>query len=208
MPLMVPACMVMAISLAAIASSAWRWRVGVLAALVPTIGSGLTFMSQRGGRPNQLMTVTPGDRTGETQRAYLAEHSNEFTPEFLDSLGPEHAVNLALPHDARVAMIGGATPLYFTRKIDYATTWDAWTDLETLTQQARHADNRFALVNLGEIERLARSGTLPPGWSTEGVARWVRTHTRPIRVWQDLGQLLVKITPDANPTDSTPPAAR
>ena len=195
MPLAVPACMLMAAALALLPSMRVVATTGIACVLVQ-IGASVTCLaSQRGGRPNMLLSVSPADRAGETQRAYLAARPGDYTPELLDSLGPEHAVNLALPRDAVVTLVGGATPLYLTRKARYNTTWDAWADLDEAIEGAARGERRFLLVDFAEIERLTRSGFIEPGWSSSRMSEWIARHGRPVKAWQELGQVLVLVEP-------------
>lgn len=197
MPLMPGACMLAAAALASVPSRRLATTIGVIATLLQTGASVTCFASQRGGRPNMLLSVTPADRAGETQRAYLAANPRAFTPELLDSLGPEHAVNLALPRDAVVTLVGGATPLYLTRTVRYNTTWDAWPDLDAVLAAAAKGEKRFLLVDFAEIERLTRSGFIEPGWSSSRMSEWIAAHGRPVKAWQELGQVLVLVEPPA-----------
>jgi hypothetical protein len=193
MPMLVPCCMLIGLAVAALPTSQGAWTLGAIATLVQSGALVAIFVSQRGGQPNMLLSVTPGDRTGEPQRQYLAANPREFTGEFVDSLGPEQAVNLALPADAKVYLLGGATPLFITRDVTYNTTWDAWPSLDRLATFTSSGDLNFALVNFGELERLARSGIIEPGWSAEKVSEWLRVNSQPVKVWPELGQVLVKI---------------
>lgn len=203
MPLMPVACMLAAAALASIPSRRAATIAGVAATLLQTGASVACFAMQRGGHPNLLLSVTPADRAGETQRTFLAANPREFTPALLDSLGPEHAVNLALPRDAIVTLVGGATPLYLTRAVAYNTTWDAWPDLDGVLAGAAKAEKRFVLVDFAEIERLSRSGFIEPGWSSSRMSEWIAKHGRPVKAWQELGQVLVLVEP---PTGKEPDA--
>jgi hypothetical protein len=203
MPLMPSACMLLALALASLPSARAAAVIGVAATLLQLGASVACFASQRGGRPNMLLSVTPADRAGETQRAYLAANPREFTPDLLDSLGPEHAVNLALPREAVVTLVGGATPLYLTRKVQYNTTWDAWPDLSAALAAAAKGEQRFLLVDFAEIERLSRSGFIEPGWSSSRMSEWIARHGRPVKAWQELGQVLVLVE---GPGDKEPDA--
>jgi hypothetical protein len=203
MPLMPSACMLLALALASVPSARAAAAIGVAATLLQLGASVACFASQRGGRPNMLLSVTPADRAGETQRAYLAANPREFTPDLLDSLGPEHAVNLALPREAVVTLVGGATPLYLTRKVQYNTTWDAWPDLDAALAAAAKGEQRFLLVDFAELERLSRSGFIEPGWSSSRMSEWIARHGRPVKAWQELGQVLVLVE---RPGDKEPDA--
>ncbi len=177
---------------------------GIAGVLLQIGASVVCFASQRDGRPNMLLSVSPADRAGETQRAYLASRTSDYTPELLDSLGPEHAVNLALPRDAIVTLVGGATPLYLTRAVRYNTTWDAWPDLDEAIAGASRGERRFLLVDFAEIERLTRSGFIEPGWSSSRMSEWIARHGRPVKAWQELGQVLVLVEPGSRKATDAP----
>jgi hypothetical protein len=200
MPLLVPGCMLASAAFAMISSPRNMWLFGFIGTTaVQSIAAGFIFAGQRGGEPNMLLSVSPADRCGETQREYLAARPGEFTAEFRDSLGPEQLVNLALPADAKIVLIGSATPLFFTRPVTYNTTWDRWPNLDELAERGARDGSTFALINFAEIERLARSGTIEPGYTPQKVSDWLSTHARLVKGWQDLGQLLVQVTPNVKP---------
>ncbi len=204
LPLAVPACMLVATALASLPSPRLVAATGIAGVLLQIGASVVCFASQRDGRPNMLLSVSPADRAGETQRAYLASRTSDYTPELLDSLGPEHAVNLALPRDAIVTLVGGATPLYLTRAVRYNTTWDAWPDLDEAIAGASRGERRFLLVDFAEIERLTRSGFIEPGWSSSRMSEWIARHGRPVKAWQELGQVLVLVEPGSRKATDAP----
>ena len=92
--------------------------------------------------------------------------------------------------------------------MEYNTTWDRWPNLDKLAAAVSSGDQHFALINFAEIDRLERSGIIEPGWSSQGVSEWVRLNTQPIKVWQDLGQVLVKIGKPSDASANPDPAPK
>ncbi len=106
-------------------------------------------------------------------------------------------------------LIGGAAPLYFTRPLMYATTWDSSPLADAMAQHPndpaawsaaiRHAGATYALVELAELERLRRSGTLDPALEPSRVTAWLEQQTTLIRSWPPAGVYLVRVSAPTAP---------
>jgi hypothetical protein len=108
-------------------------------------------------------------------------------------LSPTAFVNTQLASDAKVLLLGDATPLYFAREMVYATTYDTPAmfgfagvkadDAGTWTRGVREAGVTHVLVNLGELDRYRRSGFLDPRLEMGRVQAWAMTLGRPLATW-------------------------
>ncbi len=75
----------------------------------------VVFRHERDGAPAHhvgWVDVITGDGLSSSQRRELADHS------------PIIMINHILPADAKVLLVGDATPLYYRRDVVYQTTWD------------------------------------------------------------------------------------
>lgn len=196
-----------------------RWPTIVVTAIVIGQSVGLTyiFLSQRNWRPNALLAITTADRTGDSLRPALAApfDRSQSTAQLLDNFTPEQTINLLLPPNARVHIIGGATPFYYVRPVRYQTTWDTWPSLNLDGSPQGVDAGDFLLVDFAEIDRLQRSGTLQPGFNIAQLSAWLQRSSQPLRTWPATGQVLVQVgqalsgkkqTPGQPPAPESPPA--
>lgn len=108
-------------------------------------------------------------------------------------LSPPAFVNRELPADARVMLLGDATPLYFARETVYATTYDTHPlfamegvkadDTTTWTPALRAAGVTHVMVNLAELDRYRRSDFLDPRLDMGRVQNWAMTLGPPVMTW-------------------------
>jgi hypothetical protein len=162
------------------------------------------FARESQGAPLGAITAGPAALSAEAVARVRASGRDPGISE--DQLGPVQWMNLALPPDASVLMVGDATPLYARGKVRYATTWDT-NPLATLIQQHPQDAERwslglreqgidFVLLNLAEIQRYERSGFLDPRLAPASLKPWIEQHTVATRAWPQAGSfLLVPLTP-------------
>lgn len=202
---------------AALATLTHSNRAGLAAAaslvLVQTLGTVRLFLGQHQGRPNELLVAGPPLRSGEIFRHALAGAPREEAEVFMREAAPEMFCNIALPAGARLSLIGGATPLYYTRPVIYNTTWDHWPIADVLDawkdgrphDDAQHLGAHYLLIDLGEIKRLHASGWAGRGVDEGAVSAWMRARTELIRAWPEAGIYLVRLAdPPASAGGSAP----
>ena len=194
-PLVVPASIVVALAMGA---GGWRGRGFVRTGLVFWLVVGLIvwqaaatvtiFLSQRDGRANLLLGVGPAFYTGEGLPAGVVGDS------------PARYVNRRLPDDARVLLVGGATPLYFERPMVYATAWDRSPLHALLDDPARGWSGRLidmgithALVDFSELSRLRASGYLDERLTPGAVRAWLEVGAEAVREWPGSGRVLFEL---------------
>jgi hypothetical protein len=178
--------------------------------LAQAAGSVWIFMRQHGGRPNELILAGPSLRSGEAFRLALSQAPREEAAAFMREAAPEMFCNLFLPAEATLSIVGGATPLYFTRNVRYNTTWDRWPIAEVLDSwkagalhdAARTLASRYVLIDLGEINRLHASGWAPEGVDPATVSEWMQQRTELIQPWPRAGIFLVRLLEDTPPKGS------
>ena len=174
----------------------------VILVLVQSFGTVRLFMGQHQDRPNELLVAGPSLRSGEIFRHALANAPREEAEAFMREAAPEMFCNLALPAGTRLSLIGGATPLYYTRPVIYNTTWDHWPIADVLDawkdgrphDNAQHLGAHYLLIDLGEIKRLHASGWAGRGVDEGAVSAWMRARTELIRAWPEAGIYLVRLT--------------
>lgn len=171
--------------------------------------------ADHGPLPNAMLADGTGLRTGASAAALLRHTADESeVAAIINQLGPEGYVNLCLPPRSGVLLLGDATPLYYTRPVVYATTWDdhplahamrehpddqaAW----TLALHARAID--FIVVNFSELARLGRSGYLDPALTPARVEAFLERACVPVRRWESSGQALFRLR-DAAAREQLPP---
>jgi hypothetical protein len=109
---------------------------------------------------------------------------------------PEYFVNYALPDEALVYCVGGATPLYFTRPVLYHTTWDD-SPLGLLVRE--HGDDHAAiaaglrargithlLIDASELHRLQQDGWYDPLVTPDFVRDFALAQSRLVHTWGHL----------------------
>ncbi|MBL9032945.1 MAG: glycosyltransferase family 39 protein [Phycisphaerae bacterium] len=151
----------------------------------------------RAGAPNALLVGGVGALTGEAARRPLEAAKAEERARFLRECSLPVFVNLAAPPGSGVLLVGSATPLYYTGRVAYATTWD-----ESLLARAmrRHPGDPGAwardlaalgvgvlVVDEGELARLSASGWLDPILQPEALLGFLRGYARPIRAEGSIG---------------------
>lgn len=163
------------------------------------------------GMPNALLALGTTLRTGQADRPALARAATaQDRASILETLGPEAAANLLLPPDARVLLLGDATPFYYSLPVRYATTWDTHPLAAIIRDRPGEPDGtagaawasalrddgvRYVIANFAELDRLRRSGWLDPALNPASMQRWLRANARPIRAWPEIGVVLVELTP-------------
>jgi hypothetical protein len=159
-----------------------------------------------GTGPNEMLVPGPAARSGELFRWELHRARPAERQEFFASrASPEHFVNLALPGDAKVYLLGHATPLYYTRPLIYATTWDRSLFTQAIAASPREADwaaqlrragVTHVLVNFAELQRLERSGFLDPLLGQEIIVEFLNEHADPVHVWPREGVAIYELRAD------------
>lgn len=187
-----------------VALSATRLHAGVAAGaclLLASVQAGVAlsvYASEGNGRPAAALVFWPSAQTGHDLTLTEAQGVRDAAP-------PVLFVNLFLPRDAAVYLLGDATPLYHRHPVVYNTTWDAWPigaaaatfpdDPGAWNATLRSRGVAYVLVNTAEINRLARSGWIDPRVQPDRIADWMTSHTTLVRAWPDQGVFLVSIEP-------------
>lgn len=166
--------------------AALAWIFGSACVLMQAGGLWVVWSSQLGGAPASMLLPGPGAMTGEP-----------YSPE-IGLASPTAYINHELPPDARVVLVGGATPLYLRTDTRYATVWDDPPAMELIEDGV--PPGTYVLVNSPELARLRTSGYLHPGLTPDAIAGLVRT-MRPVRVWPELGMGLYRSN-DSRPAAS------
>ncbi len=184
-------------------------RLGLLALGVLPIWLGaagvLVFVGEGNGRPNALLPDGCGLRTGAGAAALLARTRDPAeSAAIVAQLGPEAYVNLCVPPGAGVALVGDGTPLYSTRPVLYATTWDAHPlatamrdrpdDPGAWAAALRAGGIDYLVVNFNELGRLRLSGYLDPAFTPDGIGRLLERACVPVRQWEESGQALFRLS--------------
>lgn len=183
-----------------------RGRAGSLVigavAIAQAIGLGLVVHREPATWPN-----TPGaevlNGSGWVQREFATATDRE-RGELLAQLPQSATINLVLPDDAVVCLVGDARPFYIDREVVYATTWDAHPLAEAMrdepddpaawTRALSELGVTHALINGPEIGRLGRSGWLDPTITPDRVQRWLLGGgLGPVFGWEDTRTVLVSI---------------
>ncbi|MFG0252214.1 MAG: hypothetical protein ACF8NJ_04995, partial [Phycisphaerales bacterium JB038] len=161
-----------------------------LPALAFTGHSYLLFANQRQGDPAAMLD--PAAHAWRTGAAY------DESPQLLleQEPSPEYLLNFALPDDSLVYLVGGATPLYFTRPVLYHTTWDD-SPLGLLLRE--HGDDHAAiaaglrqrgvthlLIDESEVQRLQGDGWYDPLVTLEVVREFAQAQGEVVQSWGHL----------------------
>ncbi len=183
-------------------------RLGVLAVhVLPlwlTASGVLIFLREGGGRPNAMLADGTGLRTGASAAAMLRKAGTEDEVRaIVEQLGVEAYVNVCLPVASGVLLVGDATPLYYTRPVRYATTWDesplaramrAAPDDDAAWERAmERAGIEHIVVSFSELSRLGASGYLDPVLTPERVGRLLERRCVPVRKWEESGHALFRL---------------
>jgi len=183
-PMLVPMACAIALAIAMIGERFTHKAatgLGFIAVLVPTIATSLVFSSQakNTGGPNATMVFG----------------ASQFTTPLADFESPSELhvvqfINSQLPIDAKVLLVGSATPLYITRDLIYTTTWDTSPIAKLMNEYpddpprwtAGLADLGIThvFVDLGELSRLQRSDWADPLLDPQTISEWLATTAVPI----------------------------
>jgi hypothetical protein len=170
------------------------------------------FTQQREKHPNQFLTAGTGIFTGELMRSDILRLAPAERSRLLASLPPAAFINLALRPETRVLLVGDVLPLHFNVPPIYCTTWDRSPLADAMkafpspespdrwTQHLRSLGARAVLVNLSEIRRYARSGTLDPDLREDSITAWLKT-LPVLCAWPEQGLILAAL----ESTTPTPP---
>jgi hypothetical protein len=207
LPLAVPGIALVAMGLARLPTRVSGALAGIFA-LVLSIHSIVLFAAEPvhpAARPNALLLPGTMLRTGEIDRDAIASADANEKRRAIDALGPEAFVNLMLSPSARVLLVGGATPFYIARPVVYSTAWDdsllarsfrdhaAAGSGQLVAGDLRAAGITHLLVDFAELDRLGRSGFRDPALDPARIREFLRTNTRLVRSWDDIGVVLVEV---------------
>lgn len=213
-PLIVPATMLIAATAESLRSrgNAARHLASSLALLVLAIQSGVTtwiFVTEQRWKPNALLIPGPGILSGEPWAAQLESLTPEQLNAALQQASPEMWINLSLPRDATIYLLGDSTPLYIDRPVLYHTTWDTSTlgveiraDPTSPTSWSEAMAARgvaYVLFNLAEINRLQRSGWYDPEVTTQRAEQLLQTQATLMHSWPEQSRSLYRLDPAAHP---------
>ncbi len=201
LPLLLPGAVGVGLLVATLRGAWWRWLacglVGVQALVTVSI-----LVRERDGNPLGGLDYSAGERTGVVYREMLGRLDARARGEMLSQFSAEAFVNLAVPPEKRVVLVGDATPLFYLRRVSYSTTWDTSMmsaamaaspgDSTAWSRGLREAGVDVCVVNMGEIARLAGSGFADPGLTARAIEGWMRTQTRPVMVWPQMGVFVVE----------------
>lgn len=181
------------------------------------------FMREGKGRPASMLVLGGGFLSGEAARARMVGMTDDERDEFAAGLEPVEFVNIFVPPDETVYLLGESRPYYFTRAprhILWHTTWDRSPLGEVIGERPNQPEAwgpmlqargvRWILVNAGEIDRLQRSGWYDPR-VTALVIKDLADLNDVVRRWDDLGVMLIRLddtpVPPARPILPAPPAS-
>lgn len=196
-----------------------------LATLLSLAHAGWTaylFTQERAGHPNTALVIGAGAFTGESLRHQLPNLPQAQRDEVLNQIPAEAFINLTLPHDAHLWLLGDATPFYLGCDVNYNTTYDASPMTAAVERYASDAAGwaryfraqkiEYVLVNFGELDRLVRSGFAEASVTPENANKLVVSWGSIIRAWPEQGRALYKLRvpppppPSALPPDESPAA--
>ncbi|MEZ6235800.1 MAG: hypothetical protein R3B68_16575 [Phycisphaerales bacterium] len=197
---------------AALITAIMRRVLALLLILIQSLVLVSLLANQRSGGPNEITLAGPSLFTG-----HGAEDPREL---------PAAMVNAGLPPDARVYLLGDATPFYLSRHLVWNTTWDASAlgdairadlalqqsasttvgspDAEAIDRPARWTASlrsrgvTHVLVNLAELRRYWSNGMYDPDATPARVDAWLGSFGAPIAAWPETGQALFALPRDAS----------
>lgn len=194
-------CLVAAVPLIALCKGRFAPLAGVVA--VAQLGALVVTLTQQRAWPSGAL-ATPAQLAGWNLQPL---QQGDIDPV---DLGPVGAANRTADPMSRsaIALLGRSIPLYHIEDTLYATTWDEHPFLDLVerfpedpsiwTDGLRQLGCNRALIDLAELDRLARSGFLDPRWQGGDVARaWLdaeirRGSVRVLASWPT-GQVLVRL---------------
>lgn len=181
------------------------------------------FTQERAGHPNTAMVIGAGAFTGETLRYQLPNLPQAQRDDVLNQIPPEAFINLTLPHDAHLWLLGDATPFYLGCDVTYNTTYDLSPLAAAVERYAgdttgwaryfRAQKIEYVLVNFGELDRLVRSGFAEASVTPDNANKLVVSWGSIIHAWPEQGRALYRLRvpppppPSALPPDESPAAA-
>lgn len=206
LPLIVPGAALCAIVIAGIAPAGRAGLarfLGVGAVLVQAAFGVIVYAGQARGHPAQGFLFGVETYTGAEFAWARRGRSAEDNQRILAASSPPRFCNIVLPPTATLYLLGDATPFYYTCRVIYNTTYDAWpfaqaaaadADPDAITHALRERGITHVLINFSELDRLSRSGFADPGVTLDQVQRWARAATIPLRDWPG-GAVLVELPP-------------
>jgi len=217
LPLIVPGSIAVGLWIASISSARWRAALGCVTIGIQSIVTVSIFASERDRNPLAALDFSVAERTGAMWQDVFGDMSAQDRTNLLANRPPEAVVNLTLNRAWQLLLIGDATPLFYTRPSTrartgstlYSTTWDTSIFVQAIAAnpddpaawssalKARGID--ACMVNMAEVTRLSRSGFADPALTPEAVEKWLRSHTRPLAMWPELGVYLVEPVANASP---------
>lgn len=180
---------------------------GVVAALAMGVHSGVIFAGENAGRPNYALVDGAPLINGREVIDAWSGYSTQDQRALWEHMGPIAASNLLMRIDPgmRIALIGDATPMYFSRPVIYHSTWDE----SPLGRAARAGRDPIVelqslgathlLINFSELERLTDLGWYDPDVSPDSVRERVLPRCSLVRGWPELGVALVGLPPRGAP---------
>lgn len=155
--------------------------LGIAVVLLQATALWTIFAEQRGGQPNALLGAQPGIFMGEP-----------YAPE-IGRVLPQAYLNFEIPADASVLLIGGATPLYYSGNVVYATVWDAPPVLGLMNGRT-NPEIRYVLIDDSELARQRASGYLDERISPDTLAA-LAAGWQLVRAWPEIGIRLYRVPP-------------
>ncbi|MGI9013342.1 MAG: hypothetical protein ACR2GY_03740 [Phycisphaerales bacterium] len=149
----------------------------------------LLWRSERAGAPSAhlgTVSIWTGDALSRAEVRAVADAV------------PSVFLNTQLSHDARVLLIGDATPFYITCDVAYATVWDTHPLVTALAETAsekdalthlRAAGYTHVFVNTTMLEVWQRSGWLDPSLKADRIIPLLDRETTQLRVFAGDGSL-------------------
>lgn len=206
LPAVVPGAAALGMLLAA--ANTRRRAIAMLSTwmLVPAAGY-LVYLYKREGSaghgPNILLAVGPGAFTGSIGRAMYDALDPDERRRFLSEAGPTVYLNMTARTQDVLYLLGDATPLYYTGKVLYNTTYDSSAIAQAIERHPdsppRWVDALLArgvtrvLVNYAEIDRLTRSGWIDPRITPDSIQRSIGAFGRIERAWNNRSLVLYRL---------------
>lgn len=164
--------------------------------------SAWTFARQGEGDPNGALLDGPHGLSGEAYRATIMAMPRAEREQRLGMLSDIRTINLTLPPNEPIYLLGDSAPFYIRPPRTYATTWDRSlmaricadhpADFNAWTRALRDSGYTYVLINFGELARLRRAGWLDPDLDPDAISAWARTASAG-RTWPDSGRVLIRL---------------
>lgn len=185
----------------------------------------MLFGQEGRGEPNQFMIapgsppamLTPAVFTGTAFRAELAGAAGSARVQVEADLFPEAYVNLVVrPGPGALYMLGDSTPLYFSSRVLYHSTFDRSplgdlmrerpTEPEAWARGLWERGVRHVMLNTWELERLHdRCGWYDPDVSPARARTFLDGFAEVVRAWPEAGKTLYRLRePGASAIPSRP----